>query len=116
MSQRELLNPRDIVSIIVDKKKGNDEQWFVIVISKNLFHASGNYFVGVTIVEETQSLPYLIQIKPRDLESCQLSNTSQVKCDRITTINQRLINEKIGKISTELYSKIMEKIKDVLEL
>ncbi len=117
MSRSDPLKPKDVVSVNIKNSKRGDEEYLVIIISKNIFHASNKMFVGLTVINDSKELPYTIRINPSDLESCQLPDTSRVKYDRIITVFQSNILEKKGNVSSGFFSQIMEKIKnDVLEI
>ena len=110
------LKPGDIVSMNVGNNN-DDHEWYVIVISKNLFHASSNSFVGLTIIHETGQIPYTLQINPNNLESTTLSRTSRVRYDRIISMKQRSVLEKKGNVTSQFLSEIMAKIKtEILEI
>ena len=111
------LKPGDIVSINLGNSKATDPELYVLIISKNIFHASANFFVGLTIITETVLPPYTIRINPNNLESLALPNTSCVMYNKIITLNQRKILEKKGNVTSQFFSNIMDKIKnDILEI
>ena len=71
----------------------------------------------MTIIDDNGEPPYTIRINPSDLESCHLPDTSRVRYDRIITVFQNMILEKKGNVTSDFFSRIMNKIKtDVLEL
>ena len=117
MSNAISLNPKDVVSVNIRNTRWGDEEWLVIVISKNIFNASNQSFIGLTVIDDNRELPYTIRINPSDLESCHLPGISRVWYGRIITVFQNMILEKKGNVTSDFFSRIMNKIKtDVLEL
>lgn len=106
------LKPGDIVSVNFGNSRDSDQEFYVIIISKNIFHASNNLFVGLTIITEVNPTPYTIRINPNNLESFTLPNTSCVMYNKIITLSQRKILEKKGNVTSQFFSDIMDKIKN----
>lgn len=117
MTHRFTISSKDIV--LVDPGYSDQRESKIrpaLIISKSLFHQNSGFFVCLGITINMKPDPYLIPISSKNVDVI-LEENSQVMCKRIVTVRQDAIKKKIASVTTEFYSKIINKItNDILDL
>lgn len=92
----------------------------VLVISKFssvMFTPQSPILIGLAITSNTNSDPFMIEIKNEDMEQKPLEKPSKVVCNNIFTILKTDIIKKIGKVTPTFYTTVTTMLKNkVLEI
>ena len=82
----------------------------LLIISSSEFHYNTRYAICVGITTSKEPDPYLIRLPRTEIKNGRLQYDSQIMCHRITTLQQDKLRT-IAKITPDLYTKIIKKIK-----
>lgn len=109
---RELIKTKPIFRNGIEIQKSRS----FLVISSPLVQQNSECCVCVGITSsETEGL-YLIPLRQKDIEGGELDYEQQIDCKKLITLYKNQVLEKIGiKITKELYKKVIEKLKDVID-
>ncbi len=78
----------------------------VLVLSNNKYNSKFEDFVAVPLTTNLKSRAYSVLISNKDLESGRLIVESNIKVDRIFSVNKNLVRMSIGKINTDVHNRI----------
>jgi len=85
----------------------------VVIISNNPYNRKTSDFLAVHITTRKEH-PYAMNISSSDFVSGGLNDESIVRFDTVTRYEEKLLLRKIGKIKPEFYTKINEKIVELI--
>ena len=77
-----------------------------IVLSNDRYNRHSEDFVAVPLTSNLKFKDYAVLITNGELESGRLIVESKAKVDRIFSISQKLVRMKIGRVNSEVHSKI----------
>jgi len=86
----------------------------VIVLSNNKYNASFDDFIGVAVTSNTAIRDHTIPLTDEDLESGKMRVSSVIKVDYISSMDQSLVQKRIGRVSKQTYEKILQELIKIL--
>jgi len=81
-----------------------------IIISKNIYNETNQDIIVMPLTTNLRKLEYNIQIDNEDLEKGFLIKQSEIRVDKIYSINQNLIIMKIGIVNQEIIEKLIKNL------
>ena len=111
-----MISQRDIVLIsfpFSDLKSSKVRP--VLVLSNDKYNRKFEDFIAVPLTTNVKSRDYSVLITNKNLEKGRLIIDSNVKIDRIFSINKNLVRMNIGKINKDTYTKIKKILSDLIE-
>ena len=86
-----------------------------IVLSNDRYNRRSEDFVAVPLTSNLTFRDYALLITNGDLESDRLIVESKAKVDRIFSVSQKLVRMKIGRVNSEVHTKIRTIILELLK-
>ena len=86
-----------------------------IVLSNDRYNRHSEDFVAVPLTSNLKFKDYAVLITNGELESGRLIVESKAKVDRIFSISQKLVRMKIGRVNSEVHSKIRTMLWELLK-
>ena len=87
-----------------------------IVISNNEYNKNSDDIIAVPLTSNLKIRDYAFLITNRDLERGRLIVDSNVKVDRIFSVDKKLVRLTIGRVSRNVHKRIKEIISELLAL
>src|SRR5579883_2710862 len=78
----------------------------VLVLSNDKYNRKSEDFIAVPLTTNVKSREYSVLVTNKNLERGRLIIDSNVKIDRIFSINKNLVRMNIGKINKDTYTRI----------
>jgi mRNA interferase MazF len=111
-----MLSQRDIVLISFPfSNLENSKVRPVLVISNDEYNNKFNDFIAVPLTSNIKARQYAMKITNRNLENGTLVAPSQIKVDKIFSVNQSLVRKKIGKAKKDFYKQIKDMIVAIID-
>ena len=87
-----------------------------LVISNAEFNKKSDGLILLKITSQAKKTQYDVQITQKDLEKGELKTESQIMVDNPVTTYKQLIEQNIGKITSQKIREVKQKIKELYEL
>ena len=87
-----------------------------LVVSNSKFNRESDDLILLKITSRGSKTRYDVLLTSKDLEKGQLKSKSQIMVDNPVTVYKKLIESKIGKISSQKLKEVKQKIKELYEL
>ena len=89
----------------------------VLVVSNDKINKNSKTldFIGLAITSKIRRTDYAIQVNQCDLESGSLPKLSEVHCDKIGTIEKRVVAKTLCRLNHTAFSLVRAKLSDVLK-
>ena len=87
----------------------------VLVLSNDSCNRSKEDVVVAAITSNVHDNPYGIIVKPVDIQEGILKRVSQVRADKIYTLNKQIILKRFGRLKDEKYRIVVEAIRKLIE-
>jgi len=89
----------------------------VLVVSNNAINKGKRNldFIGLALTSKIRSGPYAIQVDNNDLEAGSLPKQSEIRCDKIGTIEKKVIAKKLCRLNHTAFSAVKSKLDKVFE-
>jgi len=85
-----------------------------IVISNNEYNRNSDDIIAVPLTSNLKIRDYALLITNRDLERGRLIMDSNVKVDRIFSVDKKLVRLTIGRVSRKVHRRIKEIISELI--
>ncbi len=111
-----MISQRDVVLIsfpFSDLK--NSKVRPVLVLSNDKYNRKFEDFIAIPLTTNVKSREYSVLITNKNLERGRLIIDSNVKIDRIFSINKNLVRMNIGRINKDTYTRIKKILVDLIE-
>jgi mRNA interferase MazF len=110
-----MISQRDIVLIsfpFSDLKSSKVRP--VLVLSNDKYNRKFEDFIAIPLTTNVKSREYSVLVTNKNLERGRLIIDSNVKIDRIFSINKNLVRMNIGKINKDTYTRIKKILVDLI--
>ena len=86
----------------------------VIVISNEKYNTSFDDFIGVAVTSNTELRDHTIPLTDSELETGKMKVQSVIKVDYISSMDQSLVQKKIGRITKQSFANIIKELMLIL--
>lgn len=86
----------------------------VIVLSNDKYNKNFKDFIGVAVTSNLDLRDHTILLTDKELESGKIKTTSVIKVDYISSMEQSLVQKKIGRITKQTFESIVKELTQIL--
>lgn len=86
----------------------------VIVLSNDRYNAGFNDFIGVAVTSNLDVRDHTILLTDKELESGRLKVISVIKVDYVSSMEQSLVQKRIGRITKQTFDSIVKELTQIL--
>jgi len=72
-------------------------------------------FIGLAVTSKIHKGPYAVQIDLNDLKTGSLPKQSEIHCDKICTIEKKLVSKKLCQLNNTAFSIVTSKLAEVFK-
>ena len=89
----------------------------VLVVSNNNINKNKSIldFIGLAVTSKIRFTSYAVQIDTPDMESGSLPKQSEIHCDKIATIEKKIISKPLGRLNITTFLAVRSKLVEVFK-
>lgn len=85
-----------------------------LVVSNNDYNKKFDDFIGVAITSNLSERDHVVRITNKEMEDGRLLVDSNIKVDKLFTVDQSLIKIRIGRVKIETFNKIKKMLLEII--
>ena len=86
----------------------------VLVLSRDSYNKSSDDFLAAAITSNIARKPYSVLLHASDMEGGVLHLTSEVRCDKLYSLNKRIVVKKFGKVNLRLFKQALQELTNLV--
>lgn len=86
----------------------------VLVLSRNSYNGGNEDFLAAAITSNIAQKPYSVLLEANNMEDGALHLTSEIRCDKLYSLNRKIVVKKFGKVKRQLFKQAVQQLANLV--